>query len=283
MEFNKMVGLKLIAPPQFWIRDYTVMANPILEKVGNPLDQIMKVEQKVAIINIRGLMTKGAMWYDEANTALITEAVQTAATSKRVQAILLNLDTPGGSVDGLDRLADAVYGARQVKPVAAQVDGMAASAGYYVASQANKIFTGRGDMLGSIGTLMVIDDYSEMFKNEGVKTHLIATGDYKGAGTPGVPVTEKQLKDFQRIVDAYYGQFLDAIKRGRSMDDKKLKDLADGRLFVGQEAVDNGLADGVQGIGETFIQLAAQAQIAHDGAMALQDQDAARLRLASAS
>jgi signal peptide peptidase SppA len=248
-------GLQFIAPALDWKRDYRAGRVELDIEARASTELPLRVEGKIGIVTIRGVMEKFTYWSDETSTIKAKRAVNAAAINKKVDNILLVMDSPGGSVDGLGELADAIFQARKVKPVVAQVDGMAASAGYWAVSQANRIFAHEMDMVGSIGVYSVVNDFSKMFEEDGVKTNLITTGDFKGAGTPGTEVTDKQIADFQRIVDTYYDFFLKAIERGRDMGRKKIKPLADGRVFVGQEAVSNGLIDGIQTFEQTLNQM----------------------------
>ncbi len=214
---------------------------------------------KVAVLRIRGIMEKlptviGNVFGDTA-TVNIRRSVKAALQDRSVENILLVIDSPGGTVDGIHELGDALYQARQIKPITAQVDGLGASAAYWTAAQANQIFLGRGDQVGSIGVRMALYDYHKMFENEGVEAVVIDTGVHKSAGLQGTEITEEQRKEFQRITDTYYENFLDAIQRGRGMSRETVKPLADGRVFVGQEAVDLGLADAVQTFEETLMQI----------------------------
>ena len=214
---------------------------------------------KVAVLRIRGVMEKlptimGNVFGDTA-TVNIRRSVKAALQDRSVENILLVIDSPGGTVDGIHELGDALHQARQIKPITAQVDGLGASAAYWAAAQANQIFLGRGDQVGSIGVRMALYDYHKMFENEGVEAVVIDTGVHKSAGQTGTEITEEQRKEFQRITDIYYENFLNAIQRGRGMSRETVKPLADGRVFVGQEAVDLGLADAVQTFEETLMQI----------------------------
>lgn len=211
-------------------------------------------EGAVALIRIRGVMEKlpslFLSLFGGTSTALVRRAVEKAAADEEVEAIMLVIDSPGGSVDGLAELADAIYAARQTKPVTAQIDGMAASAGYYVASQASSIVAHRMDMVGSIGTLLLLYDYSKMFEEEGIEAVAIDTGEYKSAGVMGTEITDAQRADFQRIVDAYFADFKAMVRRGRNVP--QLDELADGRVFMAKEALKNGLIDGIQTFEQTL-------------------------------
>jgi len=207
----------------------------------------------IAVIRIRGIMEKYALWSDETSTILIRRTIQAASNDKDVEAILLAIDSPGGSVDGIAELEDVLFQTRQAKRLVVQVDGLAASAGYWTASQASAIYAHRLDEVGSIGVFMIVDDSSKYFEDKGVKAHLITTGDYKGAGIAGTEITEKQLEHWRGVVNTYYEAFISAINKGRNLlSVEQIKEIADGRIFIGEAAVDNHLIDGIQTFEQTL-------------------------------
>jgi signal peptide peptidase SppA len=211
----------------------------------------------VAVVDINGPMLRGigadvARWFGMTDTAVARNAVAAAASDGDADAIVLRVNSPGGSVDGLAELAETINAAKQKKPVVAFVDGMAASAAYYAASAANGIYANRMDLIGSIGTRMTVYDYSEAFARNGVKVHALATGEHKAAGEYGTEVTDSQLAEFQRIVDGYFDDFAAQVKRGRSMTDEKFNAVADGRVFFAPDAQRRGLVDGISTFSEVI-------------------------------
>jgi len=218
----------------------------------------------VEVVKIKGYMDKLAGFpldaWGWASVSAARRVIDQAARDPEVSGIMMVIDSPGGSVDGLAELGDAVFAARKVKPVIAQIDGMAASAAYYVASQATAIYSHRMDMIGSIGTYMLLYDMSKMAEQQGVEAVLIATGDYKGAGSPGTEITTEQRADFQRIVDAFFADFTAVVDRGRGAKINGLAGLADGRVFMAAEAQASGLIDGVQTFEETISSLRVHAR-----------------------
>jgi signal peptide peptidase SppA len=213
----------------------------------------------VSVIPIVGVMWKDARFRGYADTRAITDSVKAASGDDNVRAIVLRIDSPGGSVDGLAELGDAILSARGVKPVIAQVDGMAASAAYYAASQASRIVAGRMDMVGSIGTRIMLYDFSKYFSEVGIKAIPIDSSPedrpFKSAAIQGTEITELQQADFQRIVDDYFGDFRNVVIRGRGMSAESFDAVADGRVWVGDEARKVGLIDGLATLGETLAAL----------------------------
>lgn len=218
---------------------------------------------QIGVVNIFGVLAKGAPeWAEEygfLDTLKVTRAITQLTADDRTRAIVLRIDSPGGSVDGLAELGDAVYAARNVKPIVAQVDGMAASAAYYVASQADRIMAGRMDMIGSIGTRLLLFDYSKLFDRIGIRSIPIDSAPedrpYKSAGAIGTVITDQQVADFQRFINEFFADFKAMVLRGRNMASDAFDAIADGRMWTGPEAMKLGLIDGFATVDATIGEL----------------------------
>lgn len=225
------------------------------EQAGLPI----QVTEGVAIIPIMGLLVRRAPgWAQEYGifaTDRIKMAVELAGMDPTIENIMLRIDSPGGSVSGLAELGDVL--SATAKPITAQIEGMAASAAYYVASQADRIYMGRGDLVGSIGTRIMLYDYHKWFEENGIKAIPIDTGPFKSAGAMGTEITEEQQADFQRIVDFYFDDFVAMVAKGRNMTTDAVLAVGDGRVFTPPEALSAGLVDAIQTFSETFNQLRA--------------------------
>ncbi len=210
----------------------------------------VSVVRGVATIPIKGVLEKNpsVMGFVSGSTptTLIRRSVDAAVRDKSVKSILLSVDSPGGEVDGLTALEDILSRAAGTKPMTAQVDGQAASAALWAASQADQIFAERGSLVGSIGVVANILDFSEAFEKDGVKVHQVSTGAFKGAGAKGTPFTEGQKAEVQRLADSFNDNFKGAVARGRGMSLAAVEEVADGRLFTAQESEANGLINGIQ-------------------------------------
>lgn len=213
----------------------------------------------VAIVSIVGPMTKAPTSFSSScSTVLVRRQVRAAASNPDVKAILLRIDSPGGSVSGTDDLAQDVAAAKQKKPVYAYAEDDCCSAAYWVASQATKVFASRTARVGSIGVYTTVTDWSRMYENAGVKVHLLSTGTLKGAGADGVAVSKEQLAEWQSVVDEFNGHFLGAVGKGRKMSRAKAEALADGRVWIGEKAVEAGLVDEVASFDAVFASLSAK-------------------------
>lgn len=207
-------------------------------RAGLPL----QVVHNVAVISLDGPLMRRETWfgagYDETRTSL-----RAAISDDTISDILLRIDSPGGTVAGLDQLASEI--AASPKPVTAAVDGMAASAAYWLASQANQIVASRSDLIGSIGVRMMLYDFSKAFEAEGIKAIPVDTGTHKSAGAMGTEITDEQVAEFQRVIDQHYDMFIDAIAQGRGMTRSAAKELGDGRIWTGEESLKLGLIDAI--------------------------------------
>lgn len=169
-----------------------------------------------------------------------------------VKSIILDIDSPGGSVDGVAELSDTIFEARGKKPIIAYADGMMASAAYWIGSAADKIYASKSSEVGSIGVYAVISDYSRANANEGVDVNIIKAGKYKAAGHPDKHMTEEDKESIQDDVNDYYNLFTESIMRHRNMSMENVMKAANGKTFIGKKALSMGLIDGIANIDEAI-------------------------------
>lgn len=218
---------------------------PEAARSGSGEPQVSMVDS-VAVIELRGRMQKQAASLGQAaSTVAVRRAIRAAAANPDIGGIMLVIDSPGGTVAGTQDLAADVAAANSVKPVTAYIEDIGASAAYWVASQASRIVAGPTAAVGSIGTYGVVYDMSGAAAMDGIKVHVVRAGAMKGAGTPGTEITQEQLADFQREVDTLNEFFLAGVSSGRKMDIEAVQKLATGQVWIGSQAKDAGLIDGV--------------------------------------
>ena len=209
--------------------------------------ELLCVEDGIGIVSIAGPLMKrpdifarvllGATDMDE-----ISEALAEARNRADVQAVLLAIDSPGGTVNGTPELAALVAGVSKKKYIYAFTDGQMCSAAYWIASQADAIYATPSARVGSIGVLLPMLDETEAFKQAGLKVELFAAGKYKSVGVPGVSLTDEQRAWLQADIDEIYGDFKTAVlARGRPIPPAALE----GQDFSGQKAFANALTAGV--------------------------------------
>lgn len=205
----------------------------------------------VAVIEIVGTITKyGSSFSDLRNgTVGVRHALRVAQNDPKVGGIALKIDSPGGTVAGVQDLADDIHAV--IKPVVAFAEDLTASAAYWLASQAHKLVASPGAFIGSIGVYAVVRDWSEFFESAGIQTFVIKSAQHKGAGATGSRITDEQLDNFQRIVDDIHGLFVGAVARGRNRSTADVQAWADGRLHAAAAALELGLIDSIGSFEDT--------------------------------
>jgi signal peptide peptidase SppA len=203
---------------------------------------------QIAVINVRGNLMKQQSSFDSSSsTVQLRRDITNAANDPTIGGILLVIDSPGGSVAGTADLAAAVAAADKKKPVHAYGEDLVASAALWVASQASRFTANHATaLIGSIGTFIGTYDVSGAAAMKGMKAKVYATGPLKGAGFPGTEITPEQDAYFQGIVDQTQTHFAEAVAAGRRMSLEKVKELATGGVFVAQNALKQGLIDGIE-------------------------------------
>lgn len=234
--------------------------------LGRPLGsepQDYEIVNGVAVIPIMGTIGRRANLFSDisggASSDLVARDLRAAAANSRVNSILLHIDSPGGTVAGTQQLADVVREVGAVKPVVSLGDGTIASAAYWIGSAAQAVFIADGTtQVGSIGVVNQHRDVSKAEEQRGVKTTEIYSGKYKRIASTFAPLSEEGLAYMRDQVDYLYTQFVQAVagNRGASVD-QVLADMADGRIFIGQQAIDAGLVDGIATLDQLVGRLAA--------------------------
>ena len=199
----------------------------------------------IGLIHVEGTISEDstAVGY---NHKYILKSIEDMAKDDNNKGIILYLNTPGGSVYASDELYFAIkdYQEKTQRPVYSSMQSMAASGGYYISAPCDKIYANRNCFTGSIGVTMgEFYDVSELLDKLGVKVEAITSGRNKAMGSSTLPMTEEQKKIFQGLVDEAYEQFTGIVAEGRNMDIKKVKELADGRIYTATQAKENGLID----------------------------------------
>lgn len=221
-------------------------------KLGHPLASDAKgytIQDGVAVLPVDGVIAKRANLFMQisggTSSELIGRDFKTALADPSVHSIILAIDSPGGTVDGTITLADMV--AASTKPVVALASGTMASAAYWIGSAASAVYiTDATTVVGSIGVVATHTDVSKSQDAQGIKTTEIAAGKYKRIASSYEPLSTEGRQTIQDQVDYTYALFVDAVAKQRGISAKQvLSDMADGRIFIGQQAIDAGLVDGV--------------------------------------
>ncbi len=204
----------------------------------------------VAVIPVLGIISQRANMITEVSsgagtsTEMVGKKIKSAASDSSVGAIVLDVDSPGGSVYGVHEVAEQIYEARAAKPVVAVVNSLAASAGYWIASAASEVVIAQSGEAGSIGVYAAHIDRSAEMERDGRKMTLISAGRYKVEGNPYEPLSDEARAAMQSSVDGYYAQFAAAVAKYRGASVGAVRGgYGEGRVLRAEDAVSAGLAD----------------------------------------
>ncbi|MGR9049820.1 signal peptide peptidase SppA [Halobacillus faecis] len=163
-----------------------------------------------------------------------------------IKGIHLYVNSPGGGVYESAEIHDKLLEIKEAgKTIYVSMGNMAASGGYYVSAPADRIFASNDTFTGSLGVIMQSINYQELANEYGVKFNTIKSGEFKDIMSPTKEMTEADREILQTLVDESYQQFVDVIVEGREMPESRVKELADGRIYSGKQAVENGLVDDI--------------------------------------
>jgi protease-4 len=194
----------------------------------------------------------------------VVAAVRAVATDASIAALIVAIDSPGGSVAGGESLHDAIAAVAAVKPVVAVMGGTAASAGYMIAVPAARIFARQATITGSIGVLLQTGDVSGLLKMLGISADAIVSGPLKDQPSYIKPLSPEGHAVLQGLVMDMYDQFVAMVAAGRHMDPARVRELADGRAYTGRQALALGLIDSIGGEAEARAWLAASKGVPAD-------------------
>lgn len=209
----------------------------------------------IGVLYIEGTMNSDNDPQDTYNQSWLLDRIEQMKNDPYNQAMVLHVNTPGGSTYTIDELYLAImeYKEQTGRPVYTYMDSQATSGGYYVSAGTDKIYANRNCWTGSIGvTVGTFFDFSGFLEKMGVSTVTITSGRNKAMGSSTEPLTKEQQKIIQGLVDEAYDQFVDVVARGRDMKTEKVKKLADGRIYTARQAKENGLVDEVGTLEETI-------------------------------
>ena len=173
----------------------------------------------------------------------IVEQLDRVEKNDDIKGLILRIDSPGGGVGASQEIYQAVKRIKKDKKVVATMGGVAASGGYYIAVAADKIVANPGTITGSIGVLMDYTNVQQLLDFIKVHAEILTAGKMKDVGSPLKPLSEEDRKFLEDILQNMHQQFKKAVAEGRGLDEAKINELADGRIFTGQQALDLGLVD----------------------------------------
>lgn len=205
--------------------------------------------KSVLVIDVKGVIV---------DSRPFIKTIEKYRDDKDIKAIVVRLDSPGGVVGPSQEIYDEILRTRQMKkPIVASLGSVAASGAYYIAAACDKIVTNPGTITGSIGVIMEFANLSKLYEWAKVERYVVKSGTYKDIGSEFRPMTGPEREIIQSMIDNVYMQFKKAVASGRHMKLEDVGKVAEGRIFSGEQAVANGLADSLGGLKEA-VDLAAK-------------------------
>lgn len=201
----------------------------------------------VAIVRVEGIIVSGSPTVDPfgdatgAYSGLIVDHLKQAQEDPNVKAVVLRVDSPGGSAVASSEIHQQML--VMTKPVVASMGELAASGGYYVSAPADEIFANPGTLTGSIGVISQFIHIDDLLSEYGVEVTVIKSGESKDVGSLFRSMTDEEIAIWQAISDETYNRFVQVVADGRGIPVDEVKALADGRIYTGQQALELGMVD----------------------------------------
>jgi len=204
-------------------------------------------EDGVAVVRIEGVIVSGKEpdWALTTSASAYSESIvdrlERAAADTTVKAIVLRVNSPGGGIVATDEIYTALK--ELEKPIVVSMGEMAASGGYYVSCAAGEILANPATLTGSIGVISTVPNFEELLDKIGIEMLVIKSGTMKDELSPYREPSDEEIAHWQGITDEAYEQFLGVVIEGRDLDPEEARELADGRVYTGQQALELGLVD----------------------------------------
>lgn len=206
-------------------------------------------KDKIAIVYASGAINSGESGDDAIGSDTFAKAIREARRDSSVKAIVLRVNSPGGSALASDVIWRETVLAREVKPLVVSMGDVAASGGYYISAAADKIFAMPNTITGSIGVFGMLPNMQDFLNNKiGITFDGVKTGQYADFGDVSRPLTDSEYNILQKSVDNIYGTFLNRVSEGREMSTEKIDSIGQGRVWSGTDAMSLGLIDEYGGL-----------------------------------
>lgn len=216
------------------------------------------VGPRIGIVPVKGGIGMGDGGPD---AETILRQVRKFADDSGIKAVVVRIDSPGGSVGPSQEIHDEVKRLAEKKPVVCSLGNVAASGGYYIAVGCPKIVAAAGTLTGSIGVISQFVNVKGLVERFDIKTETVKSGKLKDAGNPFRDMTPEDRAYWQALVDRVHGQFVGAVAEGRQLSRDEVKRIADGRVLTGDEAKELGLVDEIGNFYDAVELVKAEAKI----------------------
>jgi protease-4 len=206
----------------------------LLAKLLSGENNSFSLGEEIGVVEVKGLIVDSHEYIIQLNKF---------RDNKRIKAVVLRIDSPGGVVGPTQEIYEEVKKFVLKKPLIVSMGSVAASGGYYIAAPATKIVANPGTITGSIGVLMKLSNIQGLLGKVGLKSFVLKSGTFKDTGSPVRPMTKEDRRILQEVIDSLHGQFVTAVSEGRKISIEEVRKIADGRIFSGEQALQQKLVD----------------------------------------
>jgi signal peptide peptidase SppA len=241
-------------------------AEEIVERIGAPEARdapSTPSPASIAVIPVWGIIGHRANELRDISSAVGTSTevlgaqIEAAAADPSIVAIVLDVNSPGGGVFGVQEVADTIRAARAKKPIVAVANALMASAAYWIGSAASELVVTPSGLVGSIGVFSIHEDHSKELATDGIDVTLIRAGRFKAEDNPFAPLTDEAKAAIQERVDGFYAQFTKAVAKGRNVSlDAVRNGFGEGRVVDAKQAVAEKMADRIATMDDVLADLA---------------------------
>ncbi len=221
-------------------------------------------KNKIAVVYAEGAIVDGLGEDEQVGGDRFAKTFRKLRQDEDVKAIVLRINSPGGSATAAEVIQREVRLTREVKPVVVSMGDVAASGGYWIASDSNRIFAEPNTITGSIGVFGMLFNAQKLANDNGITWDSVKTGRYADTQTLSRPKTPQELALYQRVVNRIYSLFLDKVAQGRKIPTQKVAEIAQGRIWSGTAAKQIGLIDEIGGLDAAIAYAAGQAKLGED-------------------
>jgi protease-4 len=208
-------------------------------------------KDKIAVIYVEGQMVADKSADASAGSAFSSDVVRSmraATDDPDVKAIVLRVNSPGGTPVAAEEIISQMWKTRAMKPVVVSMGDIATSAAYFISSQADRIVANPDTFTGSIGVIWTFKNRSKAYDDEGIAVYVAKSGNYKDMGSEWRGLTQGEKDYVNAIINESYDRFVGSVAKGRNMSVDKVKEIADGRVYTGSMAREMGLVDDLGGL-----------------------------------
>ena len=212
--------------------------------------------EKIAVVPVEGVIASADSSTGDLQPTTTPEglagALQQATDDASVAAVVLEVNSPSGGVTASDEMHQSILDFREQagKPVVVSMGDTAASGGYYISTAADRIVANETTLTGSLGVIFTLTDFSELADRYGVEQEVVKSGEFKDMGSSFRDLTPEEREILQSIVDESYDEFVSVIVEGRGLPEERVREIADGRVYSGEQAKELGLVDSFGGLDE---------------------------------